>query len=101
MSVMQTQEVKIVRDPCGSDVLFFHVNSRLSMDWKNKPASVRSEKTRKLLENLLAINGVQDVSVNRYKVRIEKSRAFDWEVIVAPVEKAIINAVNEAGGNLE
>lgn len=38
-----------------------------------------SDKARNLITSILSINGVDEVTVDKYEITVSKGRAFDWE----------------------
>ena len=97
---MAEKQVKIVQDPCGDHTIYFHVDVRLSKTNVWRPEGDRvSEKTKALFNEVLNIHGVQGVSVDRYKLQVERSKAVPWEEITTRVEHAILEAT--ANGDLE
>lgn len=94
---MSNQEVKIVRDPLGDDTIYFHCSRRLSQESVHDPNGSRGEKkSRALLKSILNIAGVQEARVDRYKVKVEKSKAFEWETLASSVEETIRRTIEEA-----
>lgn len=49
-----------------------------------------------LLRSLLDIHGVQSVTVERYKVHVERTKVVDWSAICPEVDKAIYAYVEKA-----
>ena len=69
---------KIVQDARSGEQyeMYFHVDVLLSDGY------MRGSDNNPVLKRLLGIHGVQGVSVCRYKVSMERSKAVEWDVIV-------------------
>ena len=91
--------MKVVVDPSGDDAIYFHVDVRLSTDAIYRPESAKAnERNKKLLVAIREVPGVQEASINRYKVLVQRSRAVEWSNISSAVEAAIRAAVEENEG---
>ena len=96
------KEIKIIQSPNGSNTIYFHMNYRMSLDFVCKADQQnRGQKPRALAGILLNIEGVQDIFIERYKVRVDKTEAIEWTEILPHVEQAIKSSIESAGGNLE
>jgi len=98
---MGKKSVKIVQSPCGDHAIYFHTDVRLSMGTVYTSTKDVNEKTKALLTEIMGIHGVQEASIDRYKVRVERALAVEWTEISLRVEKAIQDAVASAGSKLE
>lgn len=49
----------------------------------------------KIFRRLLTIHGVQSVHLDRYKVRIERTRVVEWAMICLEVELAVGDHISE------
>ncbi|MBI2054921.1 MAG: NifU N-terminal domain-containing protein [Candidatus Sungbacteria bacterium] len=77
--------IQIMRDDykTGDYSMYFHVDVRLTKDFVCQPEQ------NELVKKLLEIHGVQEATVDRYKVRVERSKVVAWEAIIDKVEGAI------------
>jgi len=80
--------MKIVIDDCNDYTKYFHTDVLLSADFECVPG-IATGIAKNLLEAVRKIHGIQTVSVDRYKVRIERTKAVAWDQIIPQVEQII------------
>lgn len=87
-------DIKLVWDNKNDDSVtaWLHANVSLSDMIVNEFHRAKSEAETRgtdLLRTISAIHGVQEVSVTRYKIRIERTKVVGWTAICLKVEAAV------------
>ena len=85
--------VKIVRNSSGDHTIYFHMDRKVSENYVSDFREESEKEARDLLRKILGIQGVQEAYVWRYKVKVEKTLAMEWDSIIPKVEEAIRAAV--------
>ena len=80
--------IKIVLSPEGDDTIFFHVSIQLAEGIVGTRLR-RDEPEPALVHDIMGINGVQHMYVDKYKVKVSRTLAVDWEDIVPRAVVAI------------
>ncbi|MBI2587973.1 NifU N-terminal domain-containing protein, partial [Candidatus Azambacteria bacterium] len=60
----------------------------------------KATRAKEAIAKILGLQGIQDVSIDRYKVAVERSKAVPWEEIIPKVE-AILREVYETPASVE
>ncbi len=71
-----------------STAAHLHLDVRLTNAKLTKAETLISGE-RDLLERILKVHGVQEATIDRYKVCIERTRSVEWSAITPTVEKII------------
>lgn len=88
---MRKVEMSWDRNSSESTIAFLHVDVQLSEGHRaGLPYENDDRPGSELLRTLYKIHGVQEAVVDRYKIRIERTKVVDWAPICAAVEKAIV-----------
>ncbi len=101
---MKPEDVKIVHESALNDrSIYLHTNYRVSSERMTGDFSTTKKegKAGKLFRDLTSMTGVQGITMNLYKVLIDRSLAWEWKDLLPHVEELIRNAILEAGGHLD
>ncbi len=75
-----------------NDSAWLHTETILSQTWLSSSHLREEQRVQlgaKLLLALVQIHGVQKVSIERYKVRIERTKVVSWDTICPAVEQMV------------
>ncbi len=105
-AVLKSEDVNVVLDTDSREedrILFFHVSHLVSSKLVDDPKKAFELETRSdmLLMGILKIRGVQKASLDRYKIRVERSLAIDGGKIIKAVEALVRETVLAARGDLD
>lgn len=94
-------EVRFSWDHIPSGVAaYLHTNVLLSQDTVMASALGGSEQDKRgtdLLRKVFNVEGVQEAWVDRYKLRVERTRVVEWDSICRGVEEAVKSYCQEKG----
>jgi hypothetical protein len=90
--------LQVVLDECKAE---YHVSHEVLKDSYTlsfpsiQNLKVVSDDLREMVEQLLKINGVQNVHLMRYRVLIFKAKVFEWNELCSQVEEVLLTFLTD------